>query len=373
MAISWPKVIKDKGGLRHQFHHVIDIVPTILEAAGIAQPEYVDGIKQSPIEGVSMLYTFDERNANAPSTRRTQYFEMMGDRAIYHDGWIAGTKVMRAPWDVTGVPEDPLSYPWELYDLREDWTQTNDLAASNPAKLKELQDLFWQETAKYQVLPLDTSMVARVITPRPSLTAGRSVFTWTRPLTGTPNGDAPSLLNSSYHFTAEIEVPQGGADGMLITQGGRFGGYGFYVLKGRPVFLWNLVDLKRVRWEGPELTPGKHVIEFDFKSAGLGAGRMAFGSFAGMGQGGTGVRKGDGQAGATQAMERTIPFILQWDEALDVGSDTGTPVCDQDYQCPFQFTGKLVKLTLTIDRPKLSPEDIKRLQQESQRNNRVSE
>jgi len=373
MAISWPKVIKDKGGLRHQFHHVIDIVPTILEAAGIAQPEYVDGIKQSPIEGVSMLYTFDERNANAPSTRRTQYFEMMGDRAIYHDGWIAGTKVMRAPWDVTGVPEDPLSYPWELYDLREDWTQTNDLAASNPAKLKELQDLFWQETAKYQVLPLDTSMVARVITPRPSLTAGRSVFTWTRPLTGTPNGDAPSLLNSSYHFTAEIEVPQGGADGMLITQGGRFGGYGFYVLKGRPVFLWNLVDLKRVRWEGPELTPGKHVIEFDFKYAGLGAGTMAFGSYAGIGQGGTGVLKVAGQAVATQAMERTIPFILQWDEALDVGSDTGTPVCDQDYQCPFQFTGKLVKLTLTIDRPKLSPEDIKRLQQESQRNNRVSE
>jgi arylsulfatase A-like enzyme len=372
MAISWPKAITDKGGIRHQFHHVIDIVPTILEATGIKAPELVDGIKQAPIEGVSMLYTFNGKNATAPSTHRTQYFEMMGDRAMYHDGWMAATKVMRAPWDVTALPKDPLSFPWELYDLRNDWTQTEDLAAKNPEKLKELQELFWKEAEKYQVLPLDTSVVGRLITPRPSLTAGRSVFTWTLPITSIPNGDAPGLLNTSYTFKAEIEVPQGGAEGMLITQGGRFAGYGFYLLKNKPVFLWNLVDLKRVRWEGPELAPGKHTLEFDFKYAGMGAATMAFGSYAGLGQGGTGVLKVDGKDVATQTVEHTIPFILAWDESLDIGSDTGTGVDDRDYQVPFTFTGKLNKITLTIDRPKLSPEDEKKLM-EAQRNNKVSE
>jgi arylsulfatase len=362
MAISWPKVIADKGGIRHQFHHVIDVVPTILEATKIKSPKMVDGIKQKPIEGVSMFYTFDKKNVNAPSKRKTQYFEMMGDRAIYHDGWMAATKVERAPWDVTAVPKDPMSFAWELYDLRKDWTQAEDLAAKNPAKLKELQTLFWKEAKKYQVLPLDTSVVGRLITPRPSLTAGRNVFTWTLPITSIPNGDAPSLLNTSYNFKVDIEVPQGGVEGMLITQGGRFGGYGFYVLKNKPVFTWNLVDLKRVRWEGPELTPGKHLLEFDFKYAGMGAGTMAFGSYAGIGQGGTGVLRVDGKEVATEKMEHTIPFILAWDESLDIGSDTGTGVDDRDYHVPFVFTGRINKITLTIDRPQLSPEDIKKLQ-----------
>jgi arylsulfatase len=362
MSISWPKVIKDQGGIRNQFHHMIDIVPTILEAVGIRPPEVVDGLKQSPIEGVSMMYTFDKKNANAPSTHKTQYFEMMADRAIYNDGWIASTKVIRAPWDNYPPKLKPTEYPWELYDLRNDWTQSEDVAAKYPAKLKEMQALFWKEAKKYQVLPLDNSLVTRVITPRPSITAGRNVFTWTRPLTGTPNGDAPSILNASYNFKAEVEIPQGGAEGMLITQGGRFGGYGFYVLKSKPVFLWNLVDLKRVRWEGPELAPGKHVLEFDFKYEGLGAGTMAFNNYSGIGQGGTGVLKVDGTEVATQKMEHTIPFILQFDESLDVGSDTLTGVNDADYQPPFKFTGKINKITLTIDRPKLSPEDIKKLE-----------
>ena len=373
MAISWPKVITDKGGVRNQFHHVIDIVPTILEATGMQAPEFVDGIKQSPIEGVSMAYTFDKKNANAPSTHKTQYFEMFGDRALYNDGWLASTKVMRAPW-VHEVPkESVLDYPWELYNLNEDWTQSQDLAAKHPDKLKELQELFWKEAEKYQVLPLDATLVERLITPRPSVTAGRNVFTWTRPLTGTPNGDAPSVLNTSYNFKAEIEVPQGGAEGMLITQGGRFAGYGFYLLKGKPVFLWNLVDLKRIRWEGPDaLSPGKHVLEFDFKYDGLGMGTLAFGSASGIGQGGTGMLKVDGKVVATQKMEHTLPFILEWDENLDVGSDTGTPVADQDYQVPFAFNGKIDKITLTIDRPKLTPEDEKRLM-EAQRSQKTSE
>lgn len=364
MAISWPKVIADKGGIRNQFHHVIDVVPTILEAAKIKQPEFVDGIKQSPIEGVSMMYTFDARNANAPSTHKTQYFEMFADRAIYHDGWIASTKVLRPPWVTAGVKlPSPMDYPWELYNLNSDWTQYEDVAAKNPDKLKELQDLFWKEAEKYQVLPLDASVAGRLVIPRPSLSAGRTSFAWTRPITGTPNGDAPSLLNTSYNLKADVEIPQGGAEGMLITQGGRFGGYGLYVLKNKPVFTWNLVDLKRVRWEGPELTPGKHVIEFDFKYDGLGAATMVFGDYSGIGKGGTGVLKVDGRAVATEKMDHTLPFILQWDEALDIGSDTGTPVDDNDYSAPFTFTGKLDKITLNIDRPKLSPDDIKRLQE----------
>jgi len=373
MAISWPKVITDKGGMRSQFHHVIDIVPTLLEATGLQQPEYVDGIKQSPIEGVSMMYTFDKKNATTPSTHKTQYFEMFGDRALYHDGWIASTKVMRPPWVHFEPKISVLDYPWELYDLTKDWTQYEDVAAKYPAKLKELQDMFWLEAEKYQVLPLDATIVARLLTPRPSVTAGRSVFTWTQPLTGTPNGDAPSILNSSYNFKAEVEIPQGGAEGMLITQGGRFGGYGFYVLRNKPVFLWNLLDLKRIKWEGTEaLTPGKHTLEFDFKYDGMGMATLMYGSPVGIGRGGTGVLKVDGKTVATQQMERSIPFILQWDENLDIGSDTGTPVNDADYQVPFTFTGKINKITLTIDRPKLSPEDIKKLEQ-AQRNNRVSE
>ncbi len=374
MAISWPKVITDKGGLRHQFHHVIDIVPTILEAAKIPQPKTVDGIKQSQIEGVSMAYTWDKANAKAPSRHKTQYFEMMGDHAIYHEGWIASTKVMRPPWDTMGpVSQDPAGFPYELYDLTKDWTQSENVADRYPAKLKEMQNLFWIEARKYQVLPLDATVATRLITPRPSITAGRNVFTYSGEFTGTPNGDAPSILNASYNFKVDVEIPPGGAEGMLVTQGGRFGGYGFYVLKGKPVFLWNLVDLKRVRWEAPEtLAPGKHTLEFDFKYDGLGMGTLAFNNLSGIGRSGTGVLKVDGKAVATQKMERTLPLILQWDENFDVGADTGTPVTDADYQVPFRFTGKLNKLTLTIDRPKLTPEDEKKLMQ-AQRNNKTSE
>jgi arylsulfatase A-like enzyme len=367
MAISWPKVIKDKGGLRHQFHHIIDIVPTILEATKIKQPKVVDGIPQSPIEGVSMMYTFDKANANAPSRHHTQYFEMMGDRALYNDGWIASTTVMRPPWDISGgVGTDPTKFAWELYDLRNDWTQFDDVAAKNPEKLKELQALFDQEAKKYQVYPLDATVVTRIITPRPSIVAGRNVFTWTQPLIGTPMGAAPSVLNASYNFKADVEIPQGGAEGMLITQGGRFGGYGFYVVKNQPVFLWNLLDLKRIRWAGPALTPGKHLLEFDFKYDGLGMATLEYASASGVGRGGTGVLKVDGQAVDTQQMEHTIPFLMQLDESLDVGSDTLTGVNDADYKPPFAFTGKLNKVTLTIDRPKLSPADIEKLKQAEQ-------
>jgi arylsulfatase len=373
MAISWPKVITDKGGIRNQFSHMIDIVPTILEATGIKAPATVDGIAQKPIEGTSLFYTFDAKNANAPSRHRTQYFEMFGDRAIYHDGWIASTKVMRVPWDLSGpVSNDPASFPYELYDLTKDWTQSENVAAKFPAKLKELEDLFWVEAKKYQVLPLDASTGTRMVAPRPSLAAGRTHFTWSGRITGTPNGDAPSILASSFAYKADVDVPKDGVEGMIVTQGGRFGGYGFYVDKGKPVFLYNLVDLKRVKWEGHDrLSPGKHTLEFDFKYEGLGMGTLAFNNSSGLGRGGTGVLKVDGKEVDQKNIEHTVPLLFQWDENFDIGDDTGTPVSD-DYKIPFPFTGTLSKLTLDIDRPKLTPEDKKMLEQ-STRNNRASE
>ncbi len=375
MAVSWPRVIKDKGGIRNQFHHLIDVVPTILEAARIPAPVAVDGIPQRPIDGVSMIYSFDRASQNAPSTHRTQYFEMMGDRALYQDGWIASTKVTRPPWQLVGAtnPDPANSVTWELYDLTKDWTQYDDVAAKYPDKLRQLQEQFWIEAQKYQVLPLDSSVATRLIVPKPSLTAGRREFVWTRPLTGTPNGDAPFLLNSSYTYTAEIEIPEGGAEGMIVTHGGRFGGYGFYLLKGKPVFLWNLVDLKRVRWEAADaLAAGRHMLEFDFKYDGLGMGTLAFDDFSGIGRSGTGVLKVDGKPVATQTMEHTIPLILQWDENFDVGADTGTPVDDGDYQVPFAFTGTLHKLTLRIEPAVLTEADKMKLMQ-AHRNNAASQ
>jgi arylsulfatase A-like enzyme len=375
MCVSWPGHIKDVGGVRTQFHHVIDVVPTILEACGIPAPENVDGIKQAPIEGVSFAYTFDSANAKTPSRHKTQYFEMFGDHAIYHEGWIASTKVVRPPWEVSGkVNQDPFNnVTWELYDLSKDWTQSEDLAAKHPEKVKELADIFRKEAEKYQVLPLDASVATRLVAPRPNITAGRTEFVYTRPMTGLPQGDSPLLLNCSYTITADIELPKDGAEGMLLTSGGRFGGYGFYLLKGKPVFTWNMVDLKRIRWEGTSAVPaGKHTVEFDFKYDGLGAGTLAFNNMSGIGRSGTGVLKVDGKEVAKQKMEHTLPLILQWDESFDIGSDTGTPVDDKDYQIPFKFTGKLNKLTVKVDRPKLSPDDIKQLEQ-AQRNNKASE
>ncbi len=366
MAVSWPGHIKELGGVRSQFAHVIDIVPTILEACGIAQPEVVDGIKQSAIEGTSFAYTFDAKNAKAPSKHKTQYFEMMGDHAIYHEGWMASTKVVRPPWVLAsaGNPDPLNNATWELFDLTKDYSQSEDLAAKNPAKVEELKELFLQEAKKYQVLPLDTSVATRIAQPRPNITAGRSEFVYTSPMKGLPLGDSPSLLNTSYTVTADLTVPEGGAEGMIVTCGGRFAGYGFYILKGKPVWNWNLFGLQNVKWEGPDaLAPGKHSIEFDFKYDGMGAATLAFNNVSGIGQGGTGVLKVDGKEVATHKMAHTIPLLLQFDESFDIGSDTLTGVDEKDYQVPFPLTAKLNKLTLKIDRPKLSPEDIKKLEE----------
>jgi hypothetical protein len=366
MVVSWPARIKDKGRLREQFIHVIDVVPTLLEVTGIPAPEYVDGIKQAPIEGTSFAYTFDAENAEVPSRHKTQYFEMMGQWALYHEGWLLSTKVNRAPWHAFGVANtDPLNNQvFQLYNLNEDFSQANDIADQHPDKVKEMRKRFVEEANKYQVFPLNASVAARIVAPRPNITAGRTEFVYTRPMVGLPQGDSPFLLNSSYMITADIEVPEGGAEGMILTSGGRFAGYGFYLLKGKPVVLWNLIDLKRVKWEGPEvLTPGQHTLEFDFKYDGLGSGTLAYNNMSGLGRSGTGTLKVDGKEVATQKLKRTLPMILQWDESFDIGSDTLTGVNDADYQPPFPLTAKLNKLTIKVERPKLTEEDIKNLEQ----------
>jgi arylsulfatase len=365
MVVSWPARIKDKGGLREQFVHVIDVLPTVLEAAGINAPDTVDGIKQKAIDGTSFAYTFDAASAKAPSKHNTQYFEMMGQWALYDDGWFLSTKVNRAPWEAFGPANpDPLNNQvLELFNLNDDFSQTIDVAAKFPDRVKALKEKFVAEATRHQVFPLDASVAARIVAPRPNITAGRTEFIYTTPMVGLPQGDSPLLLNTSYTITAEIEVPDGGAEGMILTSGGRFAGYGFYLLKGKPVFLWNLVDLERLKWEAPDaLAPGKHTLEFDFKYEGLGPGTLAFNNFSGVGRPGTGTLKVDGQVVDTKAMPKTLPMILQWDESFDIGSDTLTGVNDADYKPPFALTAKLDKLTIKVDRPQLTPDDIKKLE-----------
>ena len=345
MVVSWPGHIKDLGGIRRQFSHVIDIVPTILEAAGIPQPDTIDGIKQNPIEGTSMAYTWDKANADAPTRHTTQYFEMLGNRAIYHDGWIAATTPVTLPWELSSAPAPDVitGYNWELYNVKEDPTEYDDLAAKMPDKLKEMKELFYSEAKKYNVLPLDNSSLARWNTPRPSLTAGQTEFTYSGELSGVPASAAPSILNKSYTITAEVEIPRGGAEGMIVTEGGRFGGYGLFLSRGvrggRPVFLYNLLDLKRTVWSGPKLGAGKHTIVFDFKSDG-----------PGLGKGGTGVLSVDGKEVDRNHIEHGTPITFPEDETFDVGMDTRTGVAllEYRYDPPFKFTGKINKLTFNL-------------------------
>jgi arylsulfatase A-like enzyme len=357
VAMSWPGHIKDLGGIRRQFSHVIDLVPTILEAAGIPAPDTINGIKQHPIEGTSMVYTWDKANADAATRHTTQYFEMLGNRAIYHDGWVAATTPATLPWELSSkAPPDVITgYNWELYNVHEDPTEYNDLATKMPDKLKEMQDLFYAEAKKYNVLPLDNTTLARWNTPRPNLTAGRTEFTYTGELSGVPNSAAPNILNKSYTIIAEVEIPKGGAEGMIVTDGGRFGGYGLFLSKGvagirsgRPVFLYNFLNLKRTVWSGPALRAGKHTIVFDFKSDG-----------PGLAKGGTGVLSVDGKEVDRNHMEHTTPITFPGDETFDVGLDTRTGVAllEYRYDVPFKFTGNIKKLTFKLEpEPKAAPE-----------------
>jgi arylsulfatase len=280
---------------------------------------------------------------------------MFANRAIYHDGWVAATTPPAPPWlmGTVKLPTDVVNgYKWELYNIVEDFSQNNDLASKMPDKLRQMQELFLVEATKYNVMPLDNSILPRLIAPRPSATAGRNTFTYSGEMPGLATSDAPNLLNRSYTITAEVDVPQGGGDGMLVTEGGRFGGYGFYVLKGKPVFLYNFLDLARFRWEGEQaLAPGKHTIEFEFTYRG-----------PGFGKGGTGVLKVDGKEVATNTIPHTIAFIITVDETFDVGIDTRSGVNDRDYQLPFRFNGKLNKLTFKVGPVQLTNDEQRTIQ-----------
>ena len=364
MAISWPAKITDKGGIRWQFHHLIDIVPTLLEVTGIPAPVMVDGIAQKPIEGVSMAYTFDKANANAPSRHRTQYFEMLSVQGLYNDGWMLSADPIRAPWqlNVTSVLDPATAFKFELFDLSKDWTQYTDVSAANPLKVQQMKDLMFGEFAKYQVLPLDGTASARFVEPRPSLAAGRKIFNYSGSTVSIPAGNQPALLNTSYTITADIDVPQGGANGVVVGEGGRFFGWAIYLLDSKPVYTYNLLDLKRTRLAGTEaLAPGHHTLEYDFKYTGLGEATLAYNNLTGVGQGGTGTLKVDGKVVSTQTLEHTLPLVKPLDDTFNVGSSGAAPVNDADYKVPFPFTGTINKVTIAVDAPVLSPADIEKL------------
>jgi arylsulfatase A-like enzyme len=342
MVISWPKRIKDVGTIRRQFHHVIDVAPTILEAVGLEAPLVLNGIPQRPIEGVSMGYSFAD--PKAAGKHKTQYFEMFANRALYHEGWIASTTPKRPPWNtIGGSSKNPADdYEWELYHVDKDFSQTINIVKENPKKLRELQDLWWAEAAKYNVLPLDDSAAERVDPViRPSLTHGRTKFQYYPGMIRITEGTAPVTRNRSFNLTADVEIPEGKVEGVLATMGGRFGGWGLMVMDGKPRFDYAFSNQEKHRWRiasDAKLTPGKHTILFEFKYDG-----------GGLGKGALGVLSVDGKKVAEGRIERTIVFRYSFDETFDVGEDCGTPVAE-DYadRMPFHFSGTLKKLTVEL-------------------------
>ena len=336
LIVTWGNRIKDRGGIRNQFHHVIDITPTILEAAGITVPTEVNGVKQQELEGTSLLYTFD--NSDAPSHHKTQYFEMFGNRAIYDQGWVAAARHPRLPWQGT-INADFQQDPWELYNIEKDFSEANNLAAENPQKLEKLQELFFSQARQYQVLPLDDRLSERFdVNSRPSTAAGRTTFTYYPGVAPIPEGSAPSLKNRSFSIKADVEIPESGAEGVLLTQGGRFAGWGFFLENSKPTYIYNFLNAERYIIQSPQKLPlGKSTIRFDFDYDG-----------GEVGAGGTGKLFINDQQVAEGRIEKTVPYRLALDETFDVGRDTGTPVVET-YQVPFAFTGNLQKVTLNLN------------------------
>jgi len=358
LVISWPNRIKQVGGLRSQFSSVIDVVPTILEAAAVKEPTMINGVKQTPIEGFSMVYSFDD--AQAPTHHKSQYFELMGNRGIYQDGWMANTAPLKLPWAPPAIGKatpNPDDFQWELYHVADDFSQANNLAAKNPAKLKELQAAFEREAQKYNVYPLDSSLAERAdVRLRPSLTRGRSTFTYYPNTIRVPEGAAPDTKNKDYTVTAEVEIPEGGAEGVLITQGGRFGGWGLLILDGKPEFDYSFSNQQQHKYRvasDAKLSPGKHTIKFESKYAGPGMGKSA-----------TGTLSVDGMQVTQGTIERTIPLRFSLDETMDVGEDTGTPVVE-DYvnKMPFKFTGDLKRVVIELGKSGLTAAEEKKLEE----------
>ena len=337
LAISWPAHVKDKGGIRTQWHHVIDIVPTLLEVTNVGMPSSVNGVTQKPIEGFSMAYSFD--NAKAPSNHVTQYFEMIGNRGLYHDGWVACTTPAGAPWDPNAPDVDVISgYKWELYKVNDDFSEANNVADKYPDRLRELQLGFYGEAARFNVLPLDNSRTTRLDPAiRPSLTRGRTSFSYYEGMIRIPEGASPDIKNKSFSVTAQVEIPKDGANGMIVTQGGLFAGWALYLENGKPTFHYNLVNKYHYNIASAQaLAPGKHTLVLAFKYDG-----------GGIGKGGMATLSADGKQIAQGRVDRTIPLRVSLDEGLDIGEDTGTPV-NLSYDVPFKFTGKIDKVTINL-------------------------
>ena len=335
LVVSWPEGIEARGELRSQFHHVIDIVPTILEAARLPQPVMVNGVTQHPIEGVSMAYTFDD--AEAEGRRHTQYFEIFANSGIYHDGWFASTTPVRLPWSGVGTDMDVLTTKWELYNIDEDFSQADDLAEQMPDKLREMQVRFYAEAAKFNVLPIQSSAAERFGDGiRPNPTGDRTSFTYRAGMKRIPEGSAPNVKNRSWSLTADVEL-KGGESGVIATQGGLFGGWALYFEEGKPVFSYTVATGDNYRGVGATaLSPGKHTVVMDFTYDG-----------GGIAKGGTAAILVDGKQVAEVRVERTVPFRFSTEETLDFGEDTGTPV-DMSYDVPFKFTGALGKIVIEL-------------------------
>ncbi len=338
LIVHWPGGIADRGGLRQQFHHVIDVLPTVLDCAGIPHPAIVDGAAQQPVEGTSMRYTFDA--PHAPDRRRTQYFEMCGNRGIYHEGWMAVTR-HGVPWEMVPTARRRFADDvWELYDLTRDWTQAHDLAREHPDRLRALQDLFLVEAAKHQVFPLDDRVTERenpVVAGRVDLLDGRTSVTYRGRMRRFTEETSPNVKNRSHSIVADVEVSEAAAEGVVIAQGGRFGGWSLYCAGGCASYVYNYFGMRHYRTRTTEpLPPGRHEIRVDFHYDG-----------GGLGRGGTVVIGVDGEKHAEGRVEETIPYYFSFDETLDVGVDLGTPVTDEYPEVDNAFGG--VVHTVRID------------------------
>jgi arylsulfatase A-like enzyme len=338
MAVHWPKGVKAKGEIRSQWHHVIDLAPTILEAAGLPEPKFVNGVAQTPMEGSSMLYCFND--ALAKDRHLRQYFEIFGNRAIYHDGWYAGT-VHSIPWE-SGPRATLENDVWELYDTRTDFSLAHDLSKQNPEKLKEMQAIFMQEAEKYGVLPLDDRTLERLnaaLVGRPDLMAGRTCLTVYEGMVGMSENVFINTKNRSHSITAEVTIPEGDANGVVLCQAGRFGGWSLYVRDGKPTYTYNYLGLERFAIFATKALPaGKATIRYEFAYDG-----------GGLGKGGMGRIFVNGEKVAEGRIDRTQPLVFSADEGADVGEDGETPVVD-DYgiPAPYKFSGQISRVTVEL-------------------------
>jgi arylsulfatase len=334
LIVHWPKGIKSKGQIRQQYHHVIDLVPTVYEIIGITPPDELNGIPQKPIEGMSMAYTFND--GDAPTQKEVQYYEMFGHRGLWHNGWKA---VTYHEWGSDGNFDDD---KWELYHIDEDFSECHDLAEQHPEKLTEMVDLWWREAEKYQVLPLDDRTNERFYIDKPPRDKNRKAFTYYPDTTKMPGSAAPPIRNRSHYIQAEVDIPEDGAEGVLMAHGGRFAGYALYIKDNRLVYDHNYLGIEHyIVASDTEVPTGPSILGYQFEKTGehQGVGRLFI----------NGAKVGEG------TIPRTIP-VSYGPEGLDIGRDSLTPV-SEDYVCPFEFTGVLKKVVVTVNgEPHLDPE-----------------